>query len=212
MSESGFPDLVRFVEAQDSGGTYATALAELRRGRKTSHWMWFVLPQVAGYVRKIHVTPGQRVESGQPLLDVDARQESAALQSAQAQARSAKSSLELARQTLQRTQQLYREGLVSAQELERTQAAADAAEAQSGSVGAQVVQRQVQLQFFSVRAPFAGTMGDVTVRVGDFVTATTPVTSVAQADALDAYDQDFDLEMHAAQKQFLAGDPLCKAV
>ena len=48
MSESGFPDLVRFVEAQDSGGTYATALAELRRGHKTSHWMWFVLPQVAG--------------------------------------------------------------------------------------------------------------------------------------------------------------------
>ena len=48
MSESGFPDLVRFVEAQDSGGTYATALAELRRGHKASHWMWFVLPQVAG--------------------------------------------------------------------------------------------------------------------------------------------------------------------
>jgi uncharacterized protein (DUF1810 family) len=48
VSDSGFPDLVRFVEAQDFGGTYATALAELRRGRKTSHWMWFVLPQVAG--------------------------------------------------------------------------------------------------------------------------------------------------------------------
>jgi uncharacterized protein (DUF1810 family) len=48
MSDSGSPDLVRFVEAQDSGGTYATALAELRRGRKTSHWMWFVFPQIAG--------------------------------------------------------------------------------------------------------------------------------------------------------------------
>jgi uncharacterized protein (DUF1810 family) len=48
MSESDFPDLARFVQAQDSGGTYATALAELRRGHKTSHWMWFVLPQVAG--------------------------------------------------------------------------------------------------------------------------------------------------------------------
>jgi uncharacterized protein (DUF1810 family) len=48
MSDSGFPDLVRFVDAQDSGGTYASALAELRRGRKTSHWMWFVLPQIAG--------------------------------------------------------------------------------------------------------------------------------------------------------------------
>lgn len=43
--------LNRFVEAQDAGGTYAAALAELRRGRKTSHWMWFVLPQVAGLGR-----------------------------------------------------------------------------------------------------------------------------------------------------------------
>ena len=48
VPDRGFPDLVRFVEAQDSGGTYATALAELRRGRKTSHWMWFVFPQIAG--------------------------------------------------------------------------------------------------------------------------------------------------------------------
>ena len=42
------PDLGRFVDAQDRGGTYAAALAELRAGRKTSHWMWFVFPQVAG--------------------------------------------------------------------------------------------------------------------------------------------------------------------
>jgi uncharacterized protein (DUF1810 family) len=41
-------DLDRFVAAQDAGGTYEQALAELRRGRKTSHWMWFVFPQVAG--------------------------------------------------------------------------------------------------------------------------------------------------------------------
>ena len=40
--------LDRFVTAQDEGGTYARALAELRRGRKTSHWMWFVFPQIAG--------------------------------------------------------------------------------------------------------------------------------------------------------------------
>ncbi len=41
--------LQRFVDAQD--GTYAQALAELRAGRKTSHWMWFVFPQVAGLGR-----------------------------------------------------------------------------------------------------------------------------------------------------------------
>ena len=42
------PDLERFVNAQDARGTYASAVDELRAGRKTSHWMWFVFPQIAG--------------------------------------------------------------------------------------------------------------------------------------------------------------------
>jgi uncharacterized protein (DUF1810 family) len=41
-------DLQRFVAAQDAGDTYDHATAELRSGRKTSHWMWFIFPQVAG--------------------------------------------------------------------------------------------------------------------------------------------------------------------
>ena len=44
-------DLERFVSAQDSGGTYQQAVAELRNGRKTSHWMWFIFPQIAGLGR-----------------------------------------------------------------------------------------------------------------------------------------------------------------
>jgi uncharacterized protein (DUF1810 family) len=43
--------LQRFVDAQDSGGVYDDALRELREGRKRSHWMWFVFPQVAGLGR-----------------------------------------------------------------------------------------------------------------------------------------------------------------
>jgi uncharacterized protein (DUF1810 family) len=41
-------DLERFVAAQDHGGTYDRALAELEAGRKRGHWMWFVFPQLAG--------------------------------------------------------------------------------------------------------------------------------------------------------------------
>lgn len=41
-------DLQRFVAAQDTQQTYPQALAELRAGRKTSHWIWFVFPQLAG--------------------------------------------------------------------------------------------------------------------------------------------------------------------
>lgn len=41
-------DLERFLRAQDDEGTYERAREELRSGRKTSHWMWFVFPQIAG--------------------------------------------------------------------------------------------------------------------------------------------------------------------
>jgi len=40
--------LERFAAAQDRGGTYDRAVAELRAGRKQSHWMWFVFPQIVG--------------------------------------------------------------------------------------------------------------------------------------------------------------------
>jgi uncharacterized protein (DUF1810 family) len=39
-------DLDRFVQAQST--TYATALDEIRRGHKHSHWMWFIFPQITG--------------------------------------------------------------------------------------------------------------------------------------------------------------------
>jgi RND family efflux transporter MFP subunit len=144
-----------------------------------------VRPQVAGYVRKIHVRPGQKVEAGAALLRVDARQEAAALQGIQAQRRSAQTNLALARQTLTRTQSMYQEGLASAQELEGARASAEAAEAATRSAGAAVSQGQVRLQYYDVKAPFAGTVGDVMVRLGDSVTQTTVLTSVAQADVLE---------------------------
>ncbi len=42
-------ELERFVMEQDRD--YETVLAELRRGRKTSHWIWFIFPQIAGLGR-----------------------------------------------------------------------------------------------------------------------------------------------------------------
>lgn len=42
-------DLDRFVQAQ--AADYATALAELKAGRKRSHWIWYIFPQIAGLGR-----------------------------------------------------------------------------------------------------------------------------------------------------------------
>ncbi|VXC98517.1 DUF1810 domain-containing protein [Sphingomonas sp. AX6] len=49
MSTTHPHELQRFISAQD--GTYTEALAEIRRGRKRTHWMWFIFPQLAGLGR-----------------------------------------------------------------------------------------------------------------------------------------------------------------
>ena len=47
--EAGADRLARFVAAQE--GVYERALAELHSGRKSSHWMWFIFPQLKGLGR-----------------------------------------------------------------------------------------------------------------------------------------------------------------
>lgn len=39
-------DLIRFLEAQNH--LYLTALSEIKKGKKETHWMWFIFPQIAG--------------------------------------------------------------------------------------------------------------------------------------------------------------------
>lgn len=46
VSENRKYDLERFLNAQET--SYKTALQEIREGRKRSHWIWFILPQIEG--------------------------------------------------------------------------------------------------------------------------------------------------------------------
>lgn len=48
MNDMGTYHLSRFLTAQDSYSQYKTALEEIQNGRKRSHWMWFVFPQLKG--------------------------------------------------------------------------------------------------------------------------------------------------------------------
>jgi RND family efflux transporter MFP subunit len=144
-----------------------------------------VLPQVAGYIRKIHVKPGQTLAVGDPIVDVDAREENAALVSASAQAESAQASLALAEQSRARVEALHREGLATAQELDQRRADVAAAQAAVRAAGAQVSQRRVAVGNHVVRAAVPGVIGDVQARLGDYVTATTRLTTIAGDDALE---------------------------
>jgi RND family efflux transporter MFP subunit len=144
-----------------------------------------VLPQVAGYVREIHVVPGQRVAAGAPLVEIDARDENAALTSASAQARSAVAQRDLAHQSLSRAEALHKQGLAPTQEVDQRRADLAAAEAAVRAATAAVSQKRVALSNRTISAAIPGVLGDVNVRIGDYVTATTPLTSIAQAEALE---------------------------
>jgi RND family efflux transporter MFP subunit len=144
-----------------------------------------VMPQVAGYVRKLHVRPGQRVRVGDPLVEIDAREESAALSSASAQAEAAAAALALAEQSRTRIEALHREGLATAAELDKVRADVAAAGAAVRAAGAQVSQRRVAVGNRVVRAAVPGAIGEVVVRLGDYVTATTRLTTIAGGDGLE---------------------------
>lgn len=49
-------DLQRFLDRQDRDGDYDRALREVRAGRKETHWMWFVFPQLTGLGRSGNAT------------------------------------------------------------------------------------------------------------------------------------------------------------
>ena len=49
-------NLNRFLQAQDDFGTYNRALQEMKAGRKTTHWMWFIFPQIKGLGRSYNAT------------------------------------------------------------------------------------------------------------------------------------------------------------
>ncbi len=77
-------ELRRFVDAQAQ--TYDQALAELRAGRKRTHWMWFVLPQLAGLGRSgmaqryaISGLAEARAYAAHPVLGARLRETAAAL-------------------------------------------------------------------------------------------------------------------------------------
>lgn len=144
-------------------------------------------PDVEGQITRIFVRSGEHVAQGTPLLEINPLKQRATVQTTEAQQRANQANLALARQNLQRTQGLYKEGIIARQELDQAQAAYDAAQATVNANRATVAEQQEQLHYYTVRAPETGIVGDIPVHVGDHVTTSTQLTSVVSTGPLEAY-------------------------
>jgi RND family efflux transporter MFP subunit len=144
-------------------------------------------PQVEGWIVKIFAHSGERVQQGQPLMQIDPRVQEASLNS-QLEARNAQAAtLANAQVQYERAQKLYEAGIMSKQDFDTAKTTYDAAVAQTKAMDAQVTQQQAQLHYYNVSAPTDGIVGDIPVHVGDRVTNTTLLTTVDQPGSLEAY-------------------------
>ncbi len=147
-----------------------------------------IQPQVEGHITKIFVKSGDRVAAGAPLLQIDPEKQAATVRASEATHAAKVAALHLAEQQFGRIQKLFSEGLASKQDLDQANAALDSARADTQSAEAQVRQESVDLGYYRVEAPAAGTVGDIPVRLGDRVTTSTILTTLDRLGAgLEAY-------------------------
>ena len=146
-----------------------------------------IQPQIDGQITQILVKSGDRVRQGAPLMQIDPRRQQAAVSSQEAERAAREAAVSYARQQAQREKELFAAGAISRQEMEQAETALRTAEANLQALSAQVQQEQVQLRYFTVTAPTAGTVGDVPVRVGNQVTTQTVLTTIDQNEALEVY-------------------------
>ena len=156
-----------------------------------------VQPQVEGFVTKILVRSGDRVEPGTALLQIDASMQQAAVANLESIRTARQADLQYAQQQATRMKTLLEAGAASQAELDQAQTALSTSLAQVQAAEAQINQQRVALGYHLVSAPTAGVVGDVPVRVGDSVTRSTVLTTIDQNAGLEVY---INVPVQEAQK------------
>jgi len=176
-----FPVKVEKVTLQQVGDS-AEFLATLQSRNAA-----ILQPEVEGQITRIFVVSGSQVQAGQPIMEIDPRRQQATVTQQQATRQSQQATLAYNKSQLERSRKLFEAGIISRQEYDNAISARDASQANVDATDANVSQQQVQLHYFTVRAPSSGSLGDIPVRVGDRVTTTTTLTTIDRGGELEAY-------------------------
>ncbi len=182
------PDGVVVRTAQVERGVVEETITNTRAGTVKVRRRATISPQMGGLVVELPHREGSLVAAGDLLLKLDDRAQQASLEtvrrevvSARARADEACLAAELAEKELDRVIALHDRGIASEQNLDtlsterdRSLAACAAARAATELALARVAAAQVQLDFTEVRAPFAGTVAELTTEVGEWITPAPP--------------------------------------
>lgn len=137
--------------------------------------------QLSGILLSLKAEEGHRVKQGDVLAEIDARE-------LEAQARSAEANLKFARSTLERSEQMFKQQVITIAELERDRAALEAAKASNE-------QLQTRLGYARVVAPISGIITEKRIEAGDIVSSSTRLFTVADVSTLVTRIQVSELEI-----------------
>jgi RND family efflux transporter MFP subunit len=150
-----------------------------------------ISPQIDGNITKIFVVSGQAVKAGQELMEIDPLKQQATVDqqiSSQAQANAV---YEFNKAEVQRQKGLFDAGITSRQAYDTAVQNYASAKAAYEASAAGTASQKRQLEYYKIRAPFAGIVGDIPVHVGDYVTEanipSTVLTTIDDPSGLEAY-------------------------
>jgi len=144
-------------------------------------------PQVDGNLVNIFVKSGDFVKAGQVLMRIDPLKQMAAVQSQQGTQAQKKALYDYTKIQVDRQSKLFEAGVVSRDAYDQAAQAYENAKADYESNAALTDTQKQQLAYYDIRAPFTGIVGDIPVHLGDYVSATTLLTTVDENADLEAY-------------------------
>ena len=151
-----------------------------------------VRSRVSGYVERVAVKDGATVKKGDLLAEIDDRLYKSKLDVAKAELAAAHAQAKRAAADVGRIKEMVKSGIVSKEEVERTEAAFDEAKSHTEAAKAAVALAELNLSFTKVRAPIDGRLGHFATSAGNLVKAdeTALVTLVAPDRVWVTFDVD----------------------
>ena len=144
-------------------------------------------PQVDGNLTRIFVKSGDVVKAGQVLMQIDPLKQFATVQQQQGTEAQKKAVYQYNQGEVERQRKLFEAGVTSKQAYDQAVQAYQNSRGDFDSSVAQTNTQKQQLSYYQIRAPFAGIVGDIPVHLGDYVSATTILTTVDENADLEAY-------------------------
>ncbi len=168
------------VAAQAATGAHATGFDGVVEAVRQS----VIAAQVPGAVVQLAVKVGDRVTAGQVLVRIDARAAEQNAVASDAQVQAARATLDVAAKDFERQKQLFQTSFISQAALERAESEFKANQAQVNAQLAQAGAARTQSGLHVVRAPFAGTVSEVPVSLGDMAMPGRPLLTLYDPAAL----------------------------